>query len=122
MEDAIQALHRVNRTLNIFGDCCQKLMHVTDESLLLHQICQCIVKIGGYRFAWVGFAEQDERKMVRSAAHAGHDNGYLATANITWADTERGRGPTGRAIRTSQACIARNTQTDPDIASDRRRR
>jgi hypothetical protein len=36
----------------------------------------------------------------------------LTSVNITWADTERGRGPTGTCIRTRQAVIARNIATD----------
>ena len=32
---------------------------------------------------------------------------------ITWADSERGRGPTGTAIRTGQPSICRNMLTDP---------
>jgi PAS domain S-box-containing protein len=36
--------------------------------------------------------------------------------NISWADAERGRGPTGVAIRTGQHVIARNIPTDPAFA------
>ena len=57
---------------------------------------------GGYRMAWVGFAEDDENKTVLPVACAGYDQGYLDQAKITWADTERGRGPTGTAIRTGK--------------------
>ena len=56
--------------------------------------------------AWVGYAENDAARTVRPVAWAGVEDGYLAHANITWADTERGRGPTGRAIRTGESvCI-----------------
>jgi putative nucleotidyltransferase with HDIG domain len=44
-------------------------------------------------------------------AHAGHDDGYLATMQLTWADTERGQGPTGRTVRSGI------TQLCQDIAS-----
>jgi PAS domain S-box-containing protein/putative nucleotidyltransferase with HDIG domain len=66
--------------------------------------------------AQVGFAEHDEKKTVCPVAHAGYDKGYLDTLNITWADTERGRSPTGRAIRTGKHFIYRNILTDPDYA------
>jgi PAS domain S-box-containing protein len=65
---------------------------------------------------WVGFAEEDEGKTVRPAAQAGYEQGYLETLNVTWADTERGRGPTGTAIRTGQSSMCRNMQTDPRFA------
>jgi GAF domain-containing protein len=79
----------------------------------MRAICQVIVDIGGYRLAWVGFAEQDETKTVRPVAQAGYEEGYLETVNITWADTERGRGPTGTAIRTGQPSVMRDILTDP---------
>ena len=83
---------------------------------LVRQICQIIVEEAGYRLCWVGYAEQDAARTVRPIAQAGFDEGYLKTANITWADTERGRGPTGTCIRTGQIQIAKNIATDPRLA------
>jgi PAS domain S-box-containing protein len=71
---------------------------------------------GGYRLAWIGLAEPDERKSVRPVAQAGFEEGYLETVNITWADDERGRGPTGTAIRTGKPAVNRNSETDPAFA------
>jgi signal transduction histidine kinase len=62
---------------------------------------------------WVGFAENDKEKTVRPVAQAGYEEGYLKTLNITWADTERGRGPTGKAIRTGKPCGCKDMLTDP---------
>jgi GAF domain-containing protein len=83
---------------------------------LLHKICEAIVKEGGYRLAWIGFAEHDKNKTVRPVAQAGYDKGYLDTLNLTWADKERGRGPTGTAIRTGKPSIIKNILTNPDYA------
>jgi signal transduction histidine kinase len=66
--------------------------------------------------AWIGFAENNAAKSVRPSAHAGFEEGYLETLNITWADTERGRGPTGTAIRTGAVIACRNMLTDPAFA------
>ena len=73
------------------------------------------VEVGGYRLAWVGFTEQDEKKTVRPVAYAGSEKGYLEKLNITWADTERGRGPTGTAIRSGMPNVARHILTDPNF-------
>ena len=62
---------------------------------------------------WIGFAENDEGRRIRPVAHAGFEEGYLETLQLSWADTERGRGPTGTAIRTGQVCSCRNMRTDP---------
>ena len=109
-------LRRTERTLRTIGACDQTLVWADTESALLQEICQVIVKEGGYRLAWVCFAEPDEQKSVRIAAHAGHDEGYLEELNMTWADTERGRGPTGMAIRTGQPVLCSNIATNPDFA------
>jgi PAS domain-containing protein len=58
----------------------------------------------------------DKEKTVQPVAQAGYEEGYLQRINITWADTERGRGPTGTAIRTGRASANRDIQTDPRMA------
>lgn len=105
-------LRRANRALRMLSECSQALIRATDEADLLEQTCRIIVKTGGYRLAWVAFADQDEAKTVRPVAQAGFEDGYLDTLKLTWADTERGRGPTGTAIRTGQPCVAHNILTD----------
>ena len=106
----------VNRALRMLSDTNQALIHTADEATLLNEICQIIVEVGGYHMAWVGFSEQDEAKTVRPAAHAGFDSGYIESANVTWADNERGRSPSGTAIRTGLPCMARNIPEDPAFA------
>jgi len=107
------ALRRTDRALRLVSACNQKLISASSETELLQAICRIIVEQAGYRMAWIGFAEPNEAKSVRPVAQAGFESGYLDTANITWADTERGRGPTGKAIRTGQPVIARNIPSDP---------
>jgi PAS domain S-box-containing protein len=105
-------LRRVNRALHLISLFNQEMVRATDEAALLQAACRLAVEQGGYRMAWVGFAEGDEAKSVRPVAQAGFDNGYLDTLNVTWADAPRGRGPTGTAIRTGQPVLARNIPTD----------
>ena len=90
---AEEALHRLNRELRAISNCNQTLMRAEDEQTLLNDICRIVCDEAGYRMAWVGYAENDDAKTVRPVAWAGVEDGYLANANITWADTERGRGP-----------------------------
>ena len=65
---------------------------------------------------WICYAENDADKSVRPMASAGFETGYLEKLNITYADTERGCGPTGTAIRTGRISICRNILTDPQFA------
>ena len=113
---ADEALGRLNRSLRTLSECNQALIHATDDVELLNKVCRMVVDVGGHRLAWVGYAEQDEARSVRPVAQAGFEEGYLETLQITWADHERGRGPTGTAIRTGQPCAAHDIPTDPAFA------
>jgi PAS domain S-box-containing protein len=109
-------LARLNRTLQTLYQCNQALVHATDESELLQTVCRILVEVGRVRMAWVGYRELDAAKTVRPVARAGYDQGYVETVQATWADAERGLGPTGIAIRTGKPSWTKSIQTDPSIA------
>jgi signal transduction histidine kinase len=112
---AEEALRKVNRALKMLSACNHALVRAENEENLLQDICRIIVDKGGYRLAWVGIAITDEKKTVVPVAQAGYEEGYLESLNITWEDTERGRGPTGTAIRTSKPTIAKDILNDPNF-------
>ena len=108
-------LQKLNRALTATSNSNQAMMKAEDEAEYLKEVCKIVVNDCGYPMVWIGFAEQDEGKTVRPAAYAGFEEGYLETLKITWADTERGRGPTGTAIRTGKPSGCNNMLTDPDF-------
>ena len=110
---AEEAQRRLNRELRAISNCNQALMRAEEEQTLLGDICRIVCDEAGYRMAWVGYAENDEAKTVRPVAWAGVEDGYLAQAEITWAETERGRGPSGTAIRSGKSACFRDFTTDP---------
>jgi GAF domain len=111
---AEEALHRLNRKFHAIRNCNQMLLRATDEQSLLEEICRIVCEETGYRMAWVGYAEHDEAKSVRPVAWTGTEEGYLANL-ATWADTERGSGPTGTAIRSGESCCIQDFATDPRL-------
>lgn len=115
-KQAEQLLQNANRTLQAIRDCHEAMLRAKTERALLEDICRIIVQTGGERMAWVGFAERNVRKTVRSVASAGVSKDYLTKARITWADLPRGRGPVGTAIRTGKVSLCQNTLTDPNFA------
>lgn len=112
---AERELHRANRALRVLSACNQELIHAEEESALLEAVCRMLVELGGYLMAWVGFAEDDPGKTVRPVAHAGDETGYLANANISWADNERGRGPGGTVIRTGIVQVNQSFASNPQV-------
>ena len=113
---AQEQLLKLNRTLQALSNSNQALMHATEESAYLQEVCKIVVGDCGHAMVWIGYAEEEEAKRVRPVACAGFEEGYLETLQITWADTERGRGPTGTAIRTGRPAQCRNMLTDPEFA------
>ena len=109
-------LQRANRALRTLSAGNRALLRASDEGLLLQEMCRVIVEEGGYRMAWVGYAEDDPARTIRPQAAAGGDREYLEGGAYTWADTPRGRGATGTAVRTGQPVVGRNIMTSPESA------
>lgn len=106
---------KLNRTLKALGKSSQAMMRAVEETDYLDEVCRIITQDCGHAMVWIGMAEDDEEKSVRPAAYAGFEEGYLETLKLNWVDTERGRGPTGTAIRTGQPSVCRNMLTDPQF-------
>jgi PAS domain S-box-containing protein len=108
---------RQERALYCLSQCLSAVIQAEEEARLFQEICQIVVRTGGYPFAWVGFAQNDEQKAVRPMAFAGQDGGYLQEVFVSWAeDDPSGSGPIGRAIRTGRPQFSRNTAIDKEFA------
>ncbi len=110
---ARKRLERLNKALRAQSKSNEALLRATSESDLMNSVCKVVVEEAGYRFAWVGLAEQDKEKSVLPVAKFGFEDGYLEKLDISWADTERGRGPAGTAIRTGLPVPVGDFVTDP---------
>jgi PAS domain S-box-containing protein len=115
-KDAEDCLQKTNRALGLTSRCNQILIRATDEAELLNNICRLIVEEGGYALAWVGYAQENEAKSVRSMARAGLNLDYLDGLHLTWADAPRGRGPVGSTLRTGRVSLVRNLEHDAGFA------
>jgi putative nucleotidyltransferase with HDIG domain len=109
-------LLRVIRALKTLSACNSAVVHATSEMQLLREMCEVLIRVGGYMAAWVGYAEPDAGKTVRPVAWAGLGEQYVVGLKVSWADTESGRGPTGRCIRTGQPQVSHNYAVDPSVA------
>ena len=104
------------RELNVLSEMDSALLHARTEEELLTEYCRILVELGGYRMAFVGFAEEGPEKRILPVAHYGHEDGYLKLLNATWSDTERGRGPVGSCIRTGEVAVVKDFAADPATA------
>lgn len=101
------------REIQLLSEMNNALLHAATEEDLLKEYCRIVVEVGGYRMAWVGFAETDARRRVVPLAHFGHEDGYLELANVTWDDSEQGHGPVGQAMTSGQIVAVEQFSTDP---------
>lgn len=114
-------LEKVNRVLRAILECSDALIRARDEKALLTEVCRIVVEVGGFLQAWVGFDVGDAAHTIKPVAQWGLVEGYLETLTITWDETDRGRGPMGKAIRTRSPSIVQNIATDEDYLPWRER-
>ena len=108
------AINHANRALATVSAVNRQLVYATDENELLQAICGAIVEQRGYRMAAVGYAQQDEQKTIKIMAYAGHNDGYLDSAKLSWAENEYGMGPSGQSIRSGVTQLCQDIANDPN--------
>jgi signal transduction histidine kinase/PAS domain-containing protein/ActR/RegA family two-component response regulator len=108
------ASQRAARALRLVSDTNITLARSTEKPKLLEDICDLICEKGGYLMAWIGYAQNDEAQSVLPMAHAGFNQGYLASVTISWnAASPYGMGPIGVALRTGQTQVNRDYENNP---------
>ncbi|MDO8351311.1 MAG: GAF domain-containing protein [Gallionella sp.] len=112
---AESATRHANRALATLSAVNRTLVRASSEDELLQSICQAIVGQRGYWLAWVGYVQHDASQSIRIMARAGHDEGYLDDLQITWAENERGMGPSGRAVRSGTTQLCQDIAHDPNF-------
>jgi len=100
-EESLRARNRALQTLN---QCNEVLVRAEKESDLLENVCRTLVESGGYRMAWVGFAESNGKNHIRPAATAGHDDGYLAAVKRQCHASDSTACPSLRAVTQRRLC------------------
>ncbi|WP_424002152.1 PAS domain S-box protein [Haloarcula salina] len=90
------------------------LLWARDRRTLEARVCRIITESEPYRFAWIG-CHDPETDAIEPRAGGGDEQGYLDEIAVTAAETEHGRGPAGRAIRTGDIQICQDIEHDPSF-------
>ncbi|MDZ7655949.1 MAG: EAL domain-containing protein [Sulfurimicrobium sp.] len=105
-------LTRVNNLYAALSETNHAITHATDEHALFQKVCAIAVEKGNFKFAWIGLPDPASGR-VNIVAHAGDDQGYLATLRVSVdVALPEGRGPTGTAIREGRIYVANDYGTD----------
>ncbi len=116
-EDRIRQLNRLLRTISEIN---QLIVHSDDKKTLLAEACRVLVEHGGFRMAWIGFADALSGRVVPEA-RAGEGLDYLDGVVDRFDDAPDGHGPAGAAIRTGRRVVVADVATDPAAIAWRER-
>jgi putative nucleotidyltransferase with HDIG domain len=106
-----ETIARINRAMKALSGVNQALVRAQKEEDLLDEICDIIVDHASYRYAWVGYAENDTAKSIRPYRATGLEIAAIKKACPTWGEGDHD-SPVGRAIRTGRAVHV------PDVGED----
>ncbi len=107
-------ISRTNRALKMLSSCNEALSRADSELQLLNEVCRIAVENGGYRMAWVGFAQDDEFQSITPLAHAGVEESFLSEMGVTWNENEpQGQGLAGQVIRSGRAVVCEDLANLP---------
>lgn len=116
-KEAENHLHRLNRIHLMLGKCNQAIQQEHDETSLLTAVCRLLTDVAGYRFALTSLIIPHAEQEMPPAAWSGDDSVTTADLVTSWSqDHERGRGPTGIAVRTGQTVIRRDIGSSPEYS------
>lgn len=98
-------LIRLNRALKTLSGGNHALLRAEDEQALLEEMCQVATEAGGYRAAWIGYAEGNDGNGIRLMASSGMDEASLHYLPRSRADTGGGYSAVGAALATGEAAV-----------------
>lgn len=101
------------RTLQVASAALRLIGNAASERELCEGVCRLLVEEAHYALAWIGEVRVTPERVVVPLVWSG-DATYVRTARIRWdAESARGQGPTGRAIREGRAVALDALSEDP---------
>jgi diguanylate cyclase (GGDEF)-like protein/PAS domain S-box-containing protein len=109
-------IERLTKLYRALSEVNQAIVHCTSEAELFQKICCVAVEFGGINMAWVGLADNANKRVV-PVASCGEGKEYLDGIQIsTDAGDPFGNGPTGSSIRENKPFWSHNFPQEPATA------
>lgn len=106
-------IRRLTRLYAALSQINQAIVWTHSRGALFQKICQVLVEHGGFRMAWIGWADEKAQVLLPVAEH-GDESGYLRDITVSIReDTPEGRGPSGTAYREGRSYICNDLMKDP---------
>lgn len=117
-----QELEKRGWALAALSEAAASLARAESVDLLVQDVCAAIASQGPYVLAWVGRAEDDENKTVKSIGAYGSAIDYVKDIVVSWSDLPlSGLGPGGVSIRTGLPSVISDSELDEGFVSWRER-
>src|SRR5215471_6395189 len=103
----------MQRALGVISACTRAALSARDETELVDAACRVVVDACGFRMAWIGYPEPDQKRTLRPVAHAGFEQGYLSLMRVSCDDAGAGGDiSAAAAVRTGRTSLTRNIESD----------
>ena len=108
---------RVGRALKTLSAFDHVLVHATEESVPVNEICRILVEVGGNRMAWVGFVHGNDTRYVVPVAQAGYEAGYLVGLKIALTGEHQQQCPLARTLLSGKLSVVRDVSANPNATA-----
>ncbi len=89
-------------------------LEANSEHDLERNVCDLLVRHMGYPLVWRGVTKPNDMR-IHPTASAGRDVDYLRKIKLRYDDSEFGKGPIGKAMKTGQPVVLADISSDPDF-------
>jgi PAS domain S-box-containing protein len=113
-KNAEREQRRLNRTLTMISECNHALIRMDDEADLLQTICNIMIDIGGYRFAYIGYIQGTTDQKIEPITVCGAGGNYLQRLAVLEQDpaAQSLRRFILEQIKSSQPVMVNDIRTD----------
>ncbi|WP_339105279.1 bacterio-opsin activator domain-containing protein [Haloterrigena salinisoli] len=118
LESQTESLERLNRINTMIRDVVQSVVHATTRTEIEQAVCDRLVAVDSFRFAWIG-AHDSLSGTVTPNARSGVENGYLDSVPFETDGDSAECGPVGAAVRTRELRVVEDAVQKLSSASRR---
>lgn len=109
-EREIRRLNRVYATISRVN---YAMVQVRERDRLLREVCEILIREGGFRIAWVAWHDAATGELRPLVAAGDHDNYVSRIGASSRPDHPGGQGPTARCFRAGEVYVCNDFQADP---------
>lgn len=100
-----EEISRLSRLYYVISQINKILLRVKNQQELFTEVCEVLVKMGGFRIAWVGWLDE-ATGLLLPVAVAGDEHGYVNGIRVSVdPSVPEGRGPSGTACREGRIVV-----------------